>query len=744
LLSDSAAAAETRAVGGVPILVSMLAADADARTGGGGGRMKLKRLGSLGGEDEASGGGMSTVASPAVTCLLCGALTKLASDDEGGAQIRQCNGVYLLGRLLTDTHAASTSTSTSSSDGSANEGPRPLDEVQAHAFRAMRYLFSVERNRKVFKRLFPPALFAAFIDVGHYQSDVKMYRPLAARWRELGADAVRATRKALEDINRVGGVGAEKKIVRGYVLEELLGAGAFGSVYRVHKERSKGTMCAMKALNPEEEPTRFGTTPEEITRSVGRVASEVNILSRLSHPNIVRYHESFNESGTLYIVMELVEGASLLDHLTSTAEKGRRMSEESAWNVFLQVVLALHYIHVEKNVVHRDLTPNNILLEDDTRRVKIADFGLAKAYERDFGAVPAAPAATPRERRNAEVMQSAVGTMPYSCPEIIMHEAYGAKADVWSLGCVLYHMLALRPPFDASNPITMASAIVEGRYPSLEPLVARIGGGDRKGSGGPYSAALVGLVGRLMTIDKEKRPSISEVAAASAPYLMRSMDKIQSDNDRLREDAIREGRRRAADSTLERRKREALRKLTGLAHDDDDGAGSSGAATGDVSETETDASGDGDAAAAGDRATNSGSGARSGSGASTPRLNSGRSFKIAPDRLRAVADPLSQILSTLHKLVFIDQLPPGSRRDPRRASIVRYKRALFARSNHAGFIKAEAAKLSAGSREEVAIGDARLLGGGDGACTYETLGRAMEELLREHRFYQLGARGNDA
>jgi NIMA (never in mitosis gene a)-related kinase len=305
-------------------------------------------------------------------------------------------------------------------------------------------------------------------------------------------------------------------------------------------------------------------------------------------------------------------------------------------------------------------------------------------------------------------------------------------------------MLALRPPFDASNPITMASAIVEGRYPSLEPLVARIGGGDRKGSGGPYSAALVGLVGRLMTIDKEKRPSISEVAAASAPYLMRSMDKIQSDNDRLREDAIREGRRRAADSTLERRKREALRKLTGLAHDDDDGAGSSGAATGDVSETETDASGDGDAAAAGDRATNSGSGARSGSGASTPRLNSGRSFKIAPDRLRAVADPLSQILSTLHKLVFIDQLPPGSRRDPRRASIVRYKRALFAGSNHAGFIKAEAAKLSAGSREEVAIGDARLLGGGDGACTYETLGRAMEELLREHRFYQLGARGNDA
>ena len=192
------------------------------------------------------------------------------------------------------------------------------------------------------------------------------------------------------------------------MVTELLGSGAFGSVYRVHKERSTETVCAMKEVNPAEHKERFGATPEEVSASVGRVASEVEILSRLEHPNIVNYVESFtHDNGQLYIIMELVDGASLLDFITSAGEKRRRMSEEAVWDIFIQVVLALHYIHVEKGVVHRDLTPNNILLEHDTRRVKIADFGLAKKHDCAGGGEGA------RGRRNAAVMQSAVGK-PYT------------------------------------------------------------------------------------------------------------------------------------------------------------------------------------------------------------------------------------------------------------------------------------------------------------------------------------------
>ena len=135
---------------------------------------------------------------------------------------------------------------------------QPLGEVQAHAFRAMRFVFSVERNRKVFKRLFPPGLFAAFIDVGHYKQDVSLYRTLAQQWRGLSRESVSGTAAALEDINHgSGGSGGNPtRVIRGYVVTELLGSGAFGSVYRVHKERSAETVWAMKELNPSEHKER--------------------------------------------------------------------------------------------------------------------------------------------------------------------------------------------------------------------------------------------------------------------------------------------------------------------------------------------------------------------------------------------------------------------------------------------------------------------------------------------------------
>jgi hypothetical protein len=85
--------------------------------------------------------------------------------------------------------------------------------------------------------------------------------------------------------------------------------------------------------------------------------------------------------------------------------------------------------------------------------------------------------------------------MPYSCPEIIKHEPYDHKADVWSLGCVLYHLLALRPPFDGSNPLTCAAAVVEGRYAPLDASTRE-----------RYSDALRALVPRLLTAEPTARP----------------------------------------------------------------------------------------------------------------------------------------------------------------------------------------------------------------------------------------------
>ena len=141
--------------------------------------------------------------------------------------------------------------------------------------------------------------------------------------------------------------------------------------------------------------------------------------------------------------MELVEGATLLDHLNSLTEKSQSMPESRIWSFFTQMCLALRYIHKEKQVVHRDLTPSNIMITADGI-IKLADFGLARM----------------RMGTNS-VMDSVVGTVLYQCPEIIQHEQYGEKADVWSLGCILYQMAMLRPPFGGSNPLIVATAIVE-------------------------------------------------------------------------------------------------------------------------------------------------------------------------------------------------------------------------------------------------------------------------------------------
>lgn len=95
------------------------------------------------------------------------------------------------------------------------------------------------------------------------------------------------------------------------------------------------------------------------------------IREELRHPNIVSYYRIFAESERLYIVMELIAGSSLQDYLSLLKETNRKMSEENIWRVFIQLILALRYLHKEKGIVHRDLTANNIML-DDEYRVKIS------------------------------------------------------------------------------------------------------------------------------------------------------------------------------------------------------------------------------------------------------------------------------------------------------------------------------------------------------------------------------------
>jgi serine/threonine protein kinase len=137
----------------------------------------------------------------------------------------------------------------------------------------------------------------------------------------------------------------------------------------------------------------------------------------------------------------------------------------------------LKYLHIDKRIVHRDLNPANIMI-DSSFQIKICDFGLAKTLSQT---IP---------------NNSFVGTLIYTCPEIVENKAYSEKADIWAVGCIVYELAKLKPPFVSTNPLTLAKRIVDGDYEKLE-----------RGNC-EYSEELLKFVESCLTYEEQKRPNI--------------------------------------------------------------------------------------------------------------------------------------------------------------------------------------------------------------------------------------------
>uniref|UniRef100_A0A803TIX9 NIMA related kinase 10 n=1 Tax=Anolis carolinensis TaxID=28377 RepID=A0A803TIX9_ANOCA len=359
----------------------------------------------------------------------CAAITELVLNDTNAHQVVQENGVYTIAKLILPNKQ------------------RNVDKanlLQCYAFRALRFLFSMERNRHLFKRLFPTDLFESFIDVGHYVREISAYEDLVFKLNALLEDEVKQIAENIENINQNK---APTKYIGNYAILDHLGSGGFGSVYKLY------------------------------------------------HPNVVRYYRTFLENDKLYIIMELIEGAPLGEHFHSLKEKQQHFSEERIWNIFIQLCLALRYLHKEKRIVHRDLTPNNIMLGDKDK-VTITDFGLAK------------------QKQENSKLTSVVGTILYSCPEVVKSEPYGEKADVWAVGCVLYQMATLNPPFYSTNMLSLATKIVEAAY---EPV-----------PDGIFSEKVSAIIKRCLTPDAENRPDIVEVSSMISDVMMKYLDGLST------------------------------------------------------------------------------------------------------------------------------------------------------------------------------------------------------------------------
>ena len=174
-----------------------------------------------------------------------------------------------------------------------------------------------------------------------------------------------------------------------------------------------------------------------------RFRREAIAAARLAHPNVVATFDTGLDDGVAYIVMELVTGRTLYEVL---AQQGA-FTPQKAVGVAVQVAAALDYAH-RNGIVHRDIKPGNILLADDDR-VKVADFGIAKAAIRDDGRGSGFS-------RDLTKSGSMVGTAKYLSPEQVNAEPVDGRADIYSLGVVLYEMLCGRPPFAGETDVAVA------------------------------------------------------------------------------------------------------------------------------------------------------------------------------------------------------------------------------------------------------------------------------------------------
>ncbi|HEX7646499.1 MAG TPA: serine/threonine-protein kinase [Noviherbaspirillum sp.] len=220
---------------------------------------------------------------------------------------------------------------------------------------------------------------------------------------------------------------AVSRIGRFYVIREL-GRGTTGCVYLAH-DPVIGRDIAVKTLNPR-------LSPIERTRYERQFVNEARAAGLLSHPHIITIHDACMEHGAPYIAMEYLQGRELEILLGS----GRRFKPDETAYIILKIAEALDHAH-RREVIHRDIKPANIFIANDNQP-KLVDFGIAQVPSRGLPE-DAAPA---KSQSN-----NLAGTPNYMSPEQALGRKVDARTDIYSLGAVMYEMLAGRKPFQSDE-----------------------------------------------------------------------------------------------------------------------------------------------------------------------------------------------------------------------------------------------------------------------------------------------------
>ena len=210
----------------------------------------------------------------------------------------------------------------------------------------------------------------------------------------------------------------EKKIEKyQFSLKKMLGQGSYAIVY-LGREIDSQNPVAVKVIDKRIFSNAY---------NVKNIQSEIDIMKKVAHQNIVQLHDIYQTTNNMYIVTELCQDGDLLKLL----HRRKRIPEAEAKMLLRDIVNGAKYLH-KSGIIHRDLKPANILIKEGT--CKLSDFGFAKSLKSED-----------------VVMKSIVGTPLYMSPQILQKEKYTAKSDLWSIGLIYYEMLHGRTPWPAQN-----------------------------------------------------------------------------------------------------------------------------------------------------------------------------------------------------------------------------------------------------------------------------------------------------
>ena len=280
-----------------------------------------------------------------------------------------------------------------------------------------------------------------------------------------------------------------KKEYEGIIPIEL-GIGSYGRVYLV-TNKFNNKKYALKVINKNK--------LMQIYSDCRLVQNEVEIHSKLNHPNIIRLYNMKETENEIQILLEYAEKGSLFDLI----QKTNGLDELKAFEYFIQIVNAVYFLH-QNNIIHRDIKPENILI-DENNALKLCDFGWAKEL-------------------NVNKRATFCGTMEYMAPEIVGSEMYDFSVDIWSLGILLYELIMGHSPFRSKSKKDRNIMIKIKKHDLVFDKDKNI------------SKECIDLINRLLDMNPEQRLKIKDIF--EHPFVVANENKIKKNKVSPRKESL--------------------------------------------------------------------------------------------------------------------------------------------------------------------------------------------------------------